>query len=452
MRLQYEELMLRLQELIESSCTDAEIRDVMEDVQSFDLAEALEELPEAQAIRLLAVLEPSGAAEVLEHLEFAQQYRLLDHMDQAAAAAIMECMSSDAVTDLVGAIHPKQAQHLLGLLSDEYELTIRKMLRYPENTAGRLVAIDYISVRQNMTVEQVLKHIRKVGREAETIAYIYVVDPAGRLVGVMSVRDLLMQEPYARVETFMNESVVSVPATMDQEAVAQVVAQYDLVAVPVLDEQGRLVGIITIDDLVDVIRDEATEDIQKLGGSEPLTESYFSTPVRTLVNKRIWWILVLFLAEAYTGTVLRHFENTLAQVVSLTFFIPLLIGTGGNTGSQVVTTLVRGLAVGEVKFSDMGRVLLREMSVGIIIGTIMSLATLLRAYTLGVGPQLGPVVALTTLFIVLWASMVAAVLPLILHRLKVDPAVVSGPFISTVVDGTGLFMYFSIAQMMLGIQ
>jgi magnesium transporter len=451
MRLTSQELEWKLVELLQTPGAEASLSSLLEEVQPYDLAEVLPKLPEEKARQVLSAVPATAAAEALEHLEYIYQYRLLHHMERAAATRILEQMSSDAIVDLAGALHPKQAQTLLSLLPHDYSATIRGLMNYPENTAGGRMTIEYISVRQTMRVEQVLQHIRKVGRDAETIAYIYVVDAAGRLVGVVSVRELLLAEPQTPIAEIMNTTVLSVPAAMDQEEVARVVAQYDLVAIPVVDDHRRLVGIITVDDLVDVIRDEATEDIQKLGGSEPLTESYFQTPILVLLQKRIGWILVLFLAEAYTGTVLRHFEQTLDQVVALTFFIPLLIGTGGNTGSQIVTTLVRGLAVGEVKFKDMARVLMREVATGLLIGAVMGVTTLIRAYTLGVGPDLGPVVAVTAMFIVLWASVVAAVLPLVLHRLKVDPAVVSGPFITTLVDGTGLFMYFTIARFMLGL-
>lgn len=450
MRILSHELEAKLTELVRTP-NAPELASLLEELQPFDLAEVLPAFGYGDVRTLLSLLDPPVAAEVLEHLEYLDQYRILDHMDRALARRILAHMPSDALVDLVGAIHPKQAQQLIDLLPDEHATVIEGLLNYPENTAGGLMTVEYISVRSQMTVEQVLQHIRKVGANAETIAYIYVVDSSGRLVGVVSVRELLLADPKTVIADIMGTQIVAVPASMHQEEVAQVVAQYDLVAIPVVDAHRRMAGIITVDDLVDVIHAEATEDFHKLGGSEPLEESYFQTPIRTLVRKRIGWILVLFLAEAYTGTVLRHFESILAEVVALTFFIPLLIGTGGNTGSQVVTTLVRGLAVGEVQYRDMGKVLVREIASGLMIGLVMAVATYLRAYSLGVGPELGPVVGMTALFIVVWASAVAAVLPLILHRLRIDPAVVSGPFITTVVDGTGLFMYFTIARMMLGL-
>lgn len=452
MQLTEEEILGSLQSFLESPDGAEDLTSQLEEVQSYDLAHLLiDHFDPAEILRILTALRPEQVATVVEHWEYIDQYRLLHHLEPSVGRAVLEQMSTDAVVDLFGAIHPRQEQQLFDLLPEEYAPTIRSLRNYDENTAGGRMTIDYVSVREAMTVAQVLGHIRKVGHEAETIAYIYVVDAAGRLVGVVSLRELLFAQPEERIAAVMSTSPVSVPATMDQEEVARVVSQYDLVAIPVVSPQMKLVGIITVDDLVDVIHDEATEDIQKLGGSAPLTDSYFQTPVMTLVKKRIGWILILFLAEAYTGTVLRHFEDVLAAVVALSFFIPLLIGTGGNTGSQVVATLVRGLGVGEVTFKDMGRVLVRELSTGVVIGVVMGLATLLRAYTLGVGAELGPVVGVTSTFIVIWASVVAAVLPLILHRLKVDPAVVSGPFITTLVDGTGLFLYFTIARYMLGL-
>jgi magnesium transporter len=225
--------------------------------------------------------------------------------------------------------------------------------------------------------------------------------------------------------------------------------QHHLIALPVVDEHDRLLGIITADDAAEVLLEEAGEDIERLGGSQPLEEPYLRASVLHLFRKRVLWLLVLFAAEAYTGTVLRHFEQTLSEMVSLAFFIPLLIGSGGNTGSQTATTLVRAMGVGEVDFEDLSRVLKRELIVGLLLGVVMAVATYLRSWTLGVGWEVGPVVAVTALCIVIWAAVVGAVLPLVLHRLRIDPAVVSAPFISTLVDGTGLFMYFTVARLML---
>ncbi|HEY8415713.1 MAG TPA: magnesium transporter, partial [Thermaerobacter sp.] len=344
---------------------------------------------------------------------------------------------------------PNQAARLKAWLPAEYRQRLQTLMTFPENTAGSLATIDYIAAREGWTVQQALDHVRKVGHDAEVVSYIYVVDARGRLVSVASLRELILADPRAPLSSVGRKDVISVRATADQEEAARILSRYDFVALPVVDDHDRLIGTITVDDIVDVIHQEATEDIQRLGGSAPLAESYFKTPVWLLFRKRVGWLLVLFVAGAYTGTVLRHFEETLSQVVALAFFIPLLIGTGGNTGSQTVATLVRALAVGEVTFRDILRVLGRELATGALLGTVMAAAAYVRAFTMGVGFELGPVVALSALFIVVWASTVAAVLPLVLHRLGVDPAVVSGPFITTLVDGTGLFIYFTIARLLL---
>ena len=420
-------------------------------LQPFDRAEVLARLEPADRLRLFRLLPTTLAAETLEYLEPELQYRILDHLDEPAAAAVLQQMSSDTVVDLLLALHPLQAARLKAWLPPAYRQRIDTLMTFPENTAGSLATIEYIAAREGWTVQQALEHVRKVGHDAEVVSYIYVVDARGRLVRVASLRELILADPRAPLSAIGRPDVIAVRATADREEAARLLARYDFVALPVVDDHDRLLGIITIDDIVDVIHREATEDIQRLGGSVPLAESYFKTPVLMLFRKRVGWLLTLFVAEAYTGTVLRHFEDILSQVVGLAFFIPLLIGTGGNTGTQTVSTLVRALAVGEVTFRDLLRVLARELATGVLLGTVMAAATYVRAHTLGVGFELGPVVAVTALFIVVWASMVAAVLPLLLHRLGVDPAVVSGPFITTLVDGTGLFLYFTVARLMLGL-
>lgn len=244
---------------------------------------------------------------------------------------------------------------------------------------------------------------------------------------------------------------IRVRADADRETAARLLRDRNLLALPVVDSEDHLLGIVTVDDVLDVLEEETTEDIERLGGSEPLDEPYLRIGVVRLAWKPVRWLLVLFIAEAYTGTVLRHFEDELQRAVTLTFFIPLLIGTGGNTGTQITTTLTRALALGDVALGDVFRVLRKEWSVAILLGVVMAVASYIRAWTLGVGPQVGTVVAITAAGIVLWAATVAAILPLVLRRIGLDPAIVSGPFITTIVDGTGLVLYFEIARRLLGL-
>ena len=440
-----------IQTLLKEGSDSAKILDLVGPLQPYDVSEIVRQLDHQDQLALMRILPTDVGAETLEYLEPEMQYRILHHLEPEVAKPLLQEMSSDTVVDLLLAIHPNQAAALKEWLPLEYRERIDTLMTFPENTAGSLASVDYIAVREGWTVRRTLEHIRKVAKEADVVTYAYVVDAQGRLLDVVSLRELILADPETRLSELVTHDVISVGAYTDQEEAARILAQYGFLALPVVDNDDRLIGVITVESLFDVVEEEATEDFYRLGGSEPLAESYFRTPVRVLYRKRIIWLLVLFVAQAYTSTVLRHFEDTLSQVVALTFFIPLLIGTGGNTGSQTVTTLVRGLAVGEIGFKDLSRVVGRELLTGTLLGLTLAVATWIRAYILGVSVELAPVVAVTALFIVVWASLVAAVLPLLLHRLRLDPAVVSGPFITTVVDGTGLFMYFTIAKMLLGL-
>jgi magnesium transporter len=276
-----------------------------------------------------------------------------------------------------------------------------------------------------------------------------VTDADGRLEGVLSLRDVVLARPNLPIREIINRALVVVRADADREVAARLLAERGLLAVPVVDEQGRLLGIVTADDASDVLEEEATEDTEKLGGSVPLDKPYLRTSPLELVWKRVRWLLVLFVAEAYTGSVLRAFGDELEAVVALAFFVPLLIGTGGNTGTQITTTITRALATGDVRFRDAFRVFRKELCVAVILAVIMAVASFTRAWTLQVGNTVGLVVALSAGCIVVWSATVASLLPLLLRRLRLDPAVVSGPFITTIVDGTGLVIYFELARFFL---
>ncbi|WP_213583046.1 magnesium transporter [Paenibacillus sp. J2TS4] len=419
--------------------------------QPYDLAEMLTQLEEEEQIEFIAALPIALGAEILEYVDPELQYRILDRGARETAALLLNEMSSDRVVDLLIAIHPHQAKTLMEFLPLDYREKISTLMKYPPESAGSLATVDYIAVRNYWTVDHTLQHVRKVGHDAEIVSYCYVLDTHGKLVGIVSLKETILAKTGSRLEDIMREDVISVPAQMHQQEVANILSNYDLVAIPVVTDDHRMIGIITVDDLIDVIHEEATEDFQKIGGSQPLEEPYFKNSFWKLFRKRIGWLLILFVAEAYTGNVLRYFEDTLSEVIALTFFIPLLIGTGGNTGTQTVTILVRALALGEVKFNDIFRVVRKEVATGLFLGACMGIVAFIRAELLGVGFDIGSVVAVTAIFIVIWASLIAAVLPLVLHKLKVDPAVVSGPFIATLVDGTGLIIYFTLAKLMLNL-
>ncbi len=418
-----------------------------------ELTQALAELDAVELGRLVTRLGDEALAELVAELDPFDAARLLRKLGSAQAADVLEEMDPDDAADVVGELRPEEAEAILVEMEQEEASDVRQLLSYPPESAAGIMTPEYVAVAPHLTVGEALAALGKLAEEAETIYYVYVTDPrTGRLLGVLSLRNLVLTPRWKLVSEVMNADVSRVRADEDQETAARLLDQQDLLALPVVDEDARLLGIITADDAQDVLREEASEDIERLGGSQPLDEPYLRASVWHLFRKRIIWLLVLFIGGAYTGSVLQHFEDILAEIVSLAFFIPLLIGTGGNVGTQTVTLLVRAMGVGEVQFRDLFRVLWRELCVGALLGTVMGIATYLRAMFLGVGLEIGPVVGVTALFIVLWAAAVAAVLPLVLHRLRLDPAVVSSPFISTLVDGTGLFLYLTIARMMLGLE
>ncbi|PEI34111.1 magnesium transporter [Bacillus wiedmannii] len=419
--------------------------------QSYDIAMEMKGFQHKDQVSLIKCFPTEKGAKILSYLTPEEQYNICTNLPVDKGEELLARQSIDDLVDVILSIHPLQAEKLIQLLSEESQQRIRSLLVFQSGTAGSLMTIDYIAARENWKVKDTLSHIRKIGAGVESISYIYVLDTRGQLNGIVSIRELLLASDDKTLSSIMASDVISVSVNLDQQEAVQKLMDYDLSAIPVTTMDNRMIGIITFDDAMDVFEEEATEDIQKLGGSTPLDKPYFETSIWQIYRKRIGWLLLLFVAEAYTGSVLRHYEETLTHVVALAFFIPLLIGTGGNTGTQVVTTLVRAVALNEVKFKDIFRVMKKEALVGLLLGLTLAVAALIRAYTLGVGTEVAQVVAITGLFIVIWSSIVSSVLPLILNKLKLDPAVISGPFITTLVDGTGLILYFTIAKMLLGL-
>ena len=326
---------------------------------------------------------------------------------------------------------------------------IRRLSGYDADTAGGIMTPEYVAVSKDATSAQAIAAIRRLVDEAETVNYVYVVDDERHLLGVLSLYRLLLSPERTPVVQLMAPSTVRVKASADQETAARILTDRNLLAIPVVDDDDHLIGIITEDDVADVIEAEATEDIERLGGSQPLNIPYRLASVPLLVRKRVGWLLLLFIAQGYTGTVLKSFEGELAAVVALSFFIPLLIGTGGNVGSQTVTLVVRAMALGEVAMRDIGWLVFKELRVGLVMGLVMAVMAVGQAFVLGVSSDIATAVSIAVVAICSWAALVAGALPLILRRLGVDPAVVSAPLISTLVDGTGLLIYFEIARIVL---
>ena len=415
-----------------------------------DAADGLLELAPPELASLFTRLGDESLAEVLAFLDPFDTARLMTKLSRGQAADVLEEMEPDDAADVMERFDPADQEAILHEMDPEAADDVRALLVYPSDTAGGVMTSAYLRMYPDMTADQALRALRVLAEEAETIYYIYITEPGTeRLLGVLSLRNLVLARPSQRVGDLIAPETIKVRVDVDQEDAARLLGRHNLLALPVVDAEDRLVGIITSDDAADILQEEADEDIERLGGSQPLDEPYLSAGPWRLYRTRIVWLLALFVAEAYTGSVLKFYEKTLTEMVTLSFFIPLLIGTGGNTGSQIVTTLVRAMGTGEVSPSHALRVVRKELMTAVLLGITMAAATYVRALFLGTTPQLGWVVAVTALCIVLWAALVAAVLPLALHKLRLDPAVISAPLITTLVDGTGLMIYFTAAQWLL---
>jgi magnesium transporter len=439
-------VLAQIQAALEQEDLQSAIR-ILEALRPADQADVFEELDEDDQVSLLPQMDPAVSANILENLDEAEAADLVTSLTQDEAVRILDEMDPDEAADLLGDISDAQAESYLAELENPED--VRPLMIHPDESAGGLMTSEFLALRRRMTASEAILAIRQWQPEDESVYYLFVVDGQDHLVGVVSLRKLISCDPSTQLLDIMNPDVISVLAGTDQEEVARLMTHYDLLALPVLDAENRLMGIITVDDVIDVVVDEATEDIQRLGGAQPLTEPYLNTGIFSMASKRIGWLLLLFITGSLTGTVLRHFEGEMAKVVALSFFIPLLIGTGGNAGSQTTSTIIRALALDELDYHDLLRTVWHELRVGFLLGLGMAIAAYIRAITWGYSTGLAVTVSLAILAIVLWANSLGAMLPLIVVRLHVDPTVVSGPVMSTLVDATGLFIYFTIAGLIL---
>lgn len=421
---------------------------ILEALRTQDQAEVIYELEDEEKRALLPFLDPSVTADILEEFEDEEVAELFSKLDSESAIRIVDEMDPDEAADLLGDIPDEQAAEILAGM--EHPDEVRPLLIHPDDSAGGLMTSEFIALRCKMTAADAIEVLRTYKPESEDIYYLFVVDADDLLSGVVGLRDLITSDPHLLLDEIMDPQVVAVTAGTDQEECARLISKYNLLALPVINEYRKLIGVITVDDVIDVMEEETTEDFQRLGGAEPLDQSYLKTGIWTIAKKRIGWLMLLFITGSLTGTVMRLFEAELASVVALSYFIPLLIGTGGNAGSQTTSTIIRALSIGDIDISDALFSLWHELRVGLMLGLGMAVFAYFRAITWGTTPGLALAVALSIIAIVVWANMSGAVLPLLAAKLKIDPTVVSGPLMSTLVDATGLFIYFTIAKAVIG--
>jgi len=419
-----------------------------------DLAEAVEELAPAEQGVLFRLLPTESAAVLLGYLALESQATLLESMNDEQTARILDEMSSDDRTALLEELPAEVTARLVELLSPEEYKVARRLLDYPESSIGRLMTSEFFTIRDMWTARQVLDHIRLRGRDSETLNVLYVVDAHGKLLDDLRIREFLLCPLDARVAELRDNSFVALSATDDQETAVQMFQKYDRTVLPVIDEKGTLVGIVTVDDVMDVAEEEATEDIHKLGGMEQLDEPYMDISFARLVRKRASWLIVLFVGEMLTATAMGHFEEQIQKAVVLALFVPLIISSGGNSGSQAATLIIRAMAIGEVRLRDWWRVMRRELLSGLSLGVILAVIGALRITVwAGVFPNVygehwqlvALTVGLSLIGVVLWGTISGSMLPFLLKRLGLDPATSSAPFVATLVDVTGLVIYFAVA-------
>ncbi len=422
------------------------------DLAAADLAELLNELTLAEAATVVSMLPVQRAIELCDQPTMRRRAAILEQLEPERVAEILIGLSADERTDIIQRMGLHERHRILPKLGAEIRKELEDLLQYPEHTAGGIMTTEFVRLEPNLTVGEALKHIRSVAREKESIYACYVLEAGTRkLLGSVSLRDLVMAELDSALSQVMRRKPVTVNALDDQEVVAKKIGKYNLLAVPVIEGDGDIVGFVTVDDVIDVLIEEQTEDILRMAGVEPgaLDKPYFDNPIFRVVRKRIGWLLLLFVAGTLTSAVLHRFEDELAAVVALTFFIPLLIGTGGNAGAQTVMTVIRSLSLGEVGVQHAWRVLLREATTGMLVGLMVGLVAFGQALLWNAPIPLALTVSVTMLAICVWSTTVGSLIPIAAQRFGVDPAVLSAPLITTLVDATGLVIYFTIAKLIL---
>jgi magnesium transporter len=449
----YEDLEKQVRSALKANTLEA-LRGRLAKEHPANIAAVLDRLNHRQRHQAFALLLPGQAAKVLDELSTQATQQLLDTMPVDRIGALLNLMPMDEAAEILIEDVPGRKEELLAAMLPGEAAEVRRLMQYPPKSAGHMMTERFARVRPAMTAGETLNQLREIDREVETVTDLYILNPEDQLIGVVSLREVVTADPGRRLEEIMSSHLVTVAPETDQEEVAHLVSHYDFLALPVVTPDRRMLGIIPVDDVIDVLVSEATEDILRFGGLEgggAIDQPYFTVPLPVVVRKRIGWLLLLFLAETLTGSVLRLFESELARVVALSFFIPLLIGTGGNTGAQTVSTLIRGLALGDVQWRDIWRVIRREILSGLMIGLLLGAVAFGRTMLWGNGINIALVVALTIVAICTWANTIGALIPLIAYRVKIDPAVVSAPLITTLVDATGLAIYLLIAKSILGL-
>ena len=428
------------------------LRQKMAEMNIADIAVVLEELDEEDLLKIFRILPKNMAADVFSYLGVDNQQFIITSLSEKDAAGIINNLMADDATDLLEEMPANIVKKLLANANPETRRDINHLLRYPEDSAGSIMTVEYVDLKESMTVEDAIARIRNVGVDSETINICYFLDAKRTLVGTVALRYLLISPPDAVIGEIMHENVIYINTLMDQEEVARQFQKYDFTAMPVVDNENRLVGIITVDDIVDIMQEEATEDMEKMAAIVPSDKPYMKTSVYETWKKRMPWLLLLMISATFTGSILTTFEDALMAYGALIAYIPMLMDTGGNAGGQASVTIIRGLSLNEIEFKDAFRVVWKEIRVAVLCGLTLAAANFIKLLLLDrVELMVAIVVCLTLVVAVMIAKIVGCTLPMLAKRIGFDPAVMASPFITTIVDVLSLLVYFQIATYLLHI-
>lgn len=428
------------------------VRQSLAEMNAADVAALMEELEEGELLRTFRILPKDLAADVFSYLDSDIQQTIITALSDRETGTVIDNLMADDATDLLEEMPANVVKKILANASPDTRRDINHLLRYPEDSAGSIMTVEYVDLKENYTVEQAIERIRAIGLDSETINVCYVLDDQRHLVGTVALRYLLLEDPQERIGDIMHESVIAIGTLTDQEEAARQFKKYDFTAMPVVDNENRLVGIITVDDIVDILEEEATEDIEKMAAIVPGDRPYMKTAVWELYRRRIPWLLLLMISATFTSAILTSFEDSLSVCAVLIAYIPMLMDSGGNAGSQASVTVIRGLSLGEIVYRDVPGVIWKEIRVAVLCGVSLAAANFVKLMLFDrIGAVVAVVVCLTLLVSVFLAMLVGCLLPVGAKRLGFDPAVMASPFITTIVDALSLLVYCCVAKSLLGI-
>lgn len=441
----------KIQELLQAQ-QYTKLRQLLTELNDADIADCMEELPEESMVKVFRILPKDLAADIFSYMDVEAQQVVITSMSVKEASSIIDNLMADDAVDLLEEMPANIVKRLLENANPETRRDINHLLRYPEDSAGSIMTVEYVDFKDSMTVDEAIARIKQVGLDSETVNICYVLNAQRKLVGTVALRYLLLTDGDEIIGDIMHENVIAINTLTDQEEVAENFKKYGFTAMPVVDNEERLVGIITVDDIVDVMEEEATEDMEKMAALVPSDKPYMRTSAVEIYLKRIPWLLLLMVSATFTGKIITSFEDALALYVGLTAFIPMLMDTGGNAGGQASVTIIRGLSLKEIEYGDVPRIMWKEIRVALMCGTTLALANFAKLMLFdGVSLGIAAVVCLTLIASVGVAMMVGCTLPVIAKRLGFDPAVMASPFITTIVDALSLLVYFGIATKILGL-